>query len=296
MVGRRRRRPWLLMALTACGPVETEYGFVRTERVDPHPSGAGAPGGDEGGGESPIPDEPLEEWDLEGADPLSGVFEVQTTVKARLVIELEATLIHRLRLVRRGTQVRQRFTLCDVELPSVPGVAELTIPERLRRHAQSRPIDGTGEFLDSADPIGAIYTPQVPIFELGPGDDDGDGHPGVTVSASAIVCDEPVEVYAALRVGAGIRGAVVDVDTLQGDADPTLDQEILGWSDDCIAPAAALAVEIMPGSTWHAARVTEAMDLDGNGNVSCPELVRLRHAQIAPGVQDGEEAESDEEP
>ena len=268
------------LLLAACGPDEAEYGFVRTERVEPDPD----PGGDEaaeGEGEKPIPDEPLEDWAVEGADPLSGIFAVETTIKARLVIDLEAKLIHRLRLVRRGTEVQQRFTLCDVELPSVPGVAELTIPERLRSLVQSRHIDGVGDFFDSAEAVGATYAPEVPEIALGPEDDDADGNPGVTVSASAIVCDEQVEVYASLVVGAGIRGTVLDDDTMEGEADPTLSQEILGWSDECIQPAAALEIEIVEGSHWRAERVAPEHDLDGNGNVSCPEIIRTRPREEA---------------
>jgi hypothetical protein len=262
-----------------CGADAGQYDFVRTERTEtPATEGEGEGEGLDGA----IPNEPLEDWDVEGADPLSGIFVVETTVKAKLIIDLEARLVHRLRLVRRGTFVRQRFTLCDVVLPSVEGLAELTIPPRLRALVQSIPADSEGEFLASDAATGVAYVPEVPIIEIGPDDDDDDGHPGVTVTATALVCkdeegeDLEVDLYASLKVGAGISGTVVDVDTLEGDADPTLEQEILGWSDDCISPAAALEIEIVPGSTWRAQRVLPEQDIDGNGNVSCPEILRTR--------------------
>ncbi len=267
------RRAWAgALLLTACGPDAAEYDYLRTERVE----AAEGEGEGEGEGEAPIPDEPLEDWDVEGADPLSGIFAVETVVKAKLIIDLEARLVHRLRLVRRGRHVRQRFTLCDVELPSMTGVAELTIPPLLRALIQSIPADSEGDFLSSEAPVGALYAPDIPDVALGPEDADGDGQPGVTVTASAVLCEDDVEVYAALRIAAGVTGEVVDADTIAGEADPTLEQEILGWSDECISPAAALEVETMPGSTFVARRVSPDQDLDGNGNVSCAEIVRTR--------------------
>ena len=277
------------VATSACGPDEAQYPFARTERVEPEP--APDPGGEEAGDDGPIPDEPLEDWDMQGADPLSGIFEVQTLVQAKLVIPLQARLLHRLRLVRRGRVVRQRFTMCDVELPSVPGVAELTIPRRLRRHFQSRHSDSEGEFLSSDAPVGAVYAPELPVIDIGPGDDDGDGHEGVTVTAVAeLLCpDGEVQLYASLRVGAGIAGTVDSADRLSGDASPTLEQQILGWSDICIELAQDLQVETLPGSTWVARRVTAEQDLDGNGNVSCPELVRASAKE--PDTQEGSDDE-----
>ncbi len=290
---------WLFAAAlmtAACGPDEAEYGLLRTERIEPEPEPEPGEGGGEQGDDGPIPVEPLEDWDVQGADPLTGIFAVETTIKARLVIELEARLVHRLRLVRRGRHIRQRFTLCDVELPSVPGVAELTIPPRLRTLVQSIPSDSEGEFLSSEAPVGATYLPEVPVIEIGPGDDDEDGHEGVTVTAAAeIICaDGDVELYASLKVGAGIAGVVDSPDMLSGEADPTLEQQILGWSDDCIEPAANLEIETMPGSTWVARRVTPEQDLDGNGNVSCPEIVRTRPAEADAEDPNDQEASGDE--
>ena len=55
--------------------------------------------------------------------------------------------------------------------------------------------------------------------------------------------------------------------------DPTLEQSILGISHRCLSAATTLEVEILDGSTFSAVRVGADEDIDGNGNVTCPELV-----------------------
>jgi hypothetical protein len=52
----------------------------------------------------------------------------------------------------------------------------------------------------------------------------------------------------------------------------TLNQSVLGFSDECMAAAARINITIQPGSPFRAVRVGDAEDFDGNGNVSCPEI------------------------
>lgn len=251
----------------ACGPEEAAYHLVRTER-----QAAPAEVDDEGAA-TPI-SEPLEDWDVTGADPLTGTYAVETVVKARLVIPLEARLLHRLFLVRRGRAVLQRMTLCDLTLPSVEGIAELSIPPALLAQVRARPADAEGEFLSGPEDVGATWAPEVPPLVLGQdgADDDGDGAPGVTIGARAVVCDAPEHLHVSLRIGAAYTGTVVDADTLAGEAAPVLDFAILGWSAECLAAAKDLTIEVEQGSTFVARRAAPSLDADGDGKVSCAEL------------------------
>ncbi len=243
-----------------------------------------------------VPDAPLEEWDTSEAGELSGIFAVEVVVRVNVVIDVETRQLFRLRILQDGQDgrtLRQQTTLCRLLLPSVEGLAEITIPPALENLIQTKADDRTGRFLSSADPVGARYTPDPAFFLIGAElespetdpmpdqddltgalDEDGDGQPGVTLVASAIVCDEPAELYAALRTRAGLSGTVTDLNTIEGEVDPVLDQSVLGFSDPCIAVAADLPIEVDDGNTFLARRVGNEEDLDGNGNVSCTEIVR----------------------
>jgi hypothetical protein len=69
-----------------------------------------------------------------------------------------------------------------------------------------------------------------------------------------------------------LSGKVVTPDRIDGKADVTLDESVVGMSDDCLTSAAQIKILVQPGSTIKAVRVGDAEDLDHNGNVSCPEL------------------------
>ena len=288
--------PAILVALTAagsaaCGPDASRYPYVRLERVNPDAGADGDAAGD--GGLAPIPAVPLEDWDIAGAGPLTGIFAVEVTVKAKVVIDIESRQLYRLRLLQRGRQVRQRASLCRLLLPSVEGVADIRVPPALEAVLRARAVEGTGDWLTAEDPVGAGYAPEAapiivgaeladPVADPLPTpedpstavDEDEDGHPGVTLVAEAFVCEGPEELYAALRTTAALSGTVEDLDTLSGEVLPTLDQSVLGYSADCLGAAANLPISLREGSTFSALRVAGERDLDGNGNVSCEEVVR----------------------
>ncbi len=271
----------------ACGPDAGDYPYERTERVDAG-TDAGAP---PDAGPPEIPDEPLEDWDTTDAGPLSGIFAVDVRVKAKVVVEVEARQLFRLRILQRGRHVRLRTQPCRIDLPAVEGVAELSIPPALEAVLQTKAVEDEGELLDADEPVGAAFTPPPALIVLGaelgdpaadplptPDDDaraldeDDDGNPGVTVDAETVLCRRPERAYLALRAVADLAGTVEDLDTLSGDVTPTLEWSILGVTHDCLAAAAELEIEIVPGSTFRALRVGDDQDIDDNGNVSCPEI------------------------
>ncbi|MCZ7682570.1 MAG: hypothetical protein M5U28_28760 [Sandaracinaceae bacterium] len=75
---------------------------------------AGPPGD---AGPPEIPDEPLEDWDEEGAGPLTGIFAVEVIIPARAVVDLESRQLYRLRILQRDDQVRMRISPCRFALP-----------------------------------------------------------------------------------------------------------------------------------------------------------------------------------
>jgi hypothetical protein len=288
----RRAVCLVALAAAACGPDKGAYEPLRLERCEPtcDPIDAGVDAGENGEGVESVP---LEDWDLEGAGPLTGIFAVEVIVKANVVVPIESRQLYRMRLLQRGQVVRQRASICRLLLPSITGLAEITVPPALERVMASRSAESEGAFLSSDAPIGATYTPTMDPIVLGAvladpakdplptkddlgaaADDDRDGHPGVTLEATTLTCDDRVEqLYAALRTSAALAGLVEDIDTIVGVVTPTLDQSVLGQSHSCLAPAAGLVIEIIEGSTFRGRRVGDAEDLDENGNVSCDELI-----------------------
>ena len=279
--------------LAGCGPSAGDYPFVRgegcEEGCDPD-AGVDAGGGD--AGPPVIPDEPLEDWDETGAGPLTGIFAVEVTIPARAVVDVETRQIYRLRILQRDETTRLRITPCRFSLPSVPSVATLTIPARLEEVLRSLSIENEGAFLSAADPIGATLTAPPTVVVLGAAlsdpatdplptegdpataiDQDEDGHPGVTVDAETVLCRTPPDqIYLALRASVAMTAVVDDLDRFAGDVTPSLDQSVLGISDRCLTAASTLEIEILEGSAFGAVRVGGGEDLDGNGNVSCPEI------------------------
>lgn len=285
------RRLALALLLVGCGPSAEGYPFVRPEGCETPCMDAGTDAGPADAGPPEIPDDPLEPWDIEGAGALSGIFAVEVTIPARAVVEIETRQIYRLRILARGTDTRLRITPCRFSLPSVPSVATLTIPPRLEDVLRGLSIESEGAFLSAADPIGAelatprafvvlgadlaapesdpLPTREAPDTAL---DQDEDGEVGVTIGADTVLCRQPELIYAALRASVAMRTTIDDLDRLEGDVTPTLEQSILGFSDECLTAAANLEVEILEGSRFVAVRVGDDQDLDVNGNVSCPEL------------------------
>jgi hypothetical protein len=284
----------LAIVLLGCGPSADGYPFLREAGCErPCEPDAGIPdAGMNDSGPPEIPEEPLEAWDETGAGPLTGIFAVEVVIPARAIVELETRQIYRLRILQRAEQTRLLISPCKFSLPSIPSAATLTIPPRLEDVLRSIAIDREGAFLSQADPVGAtIMTPQVfvvlgadlampetdplPTEDMPAGalDQDADGMPGVTIDASTVLCRTAVEqIYAALRASVTMSATIDDLDRFEGTVMPTLEQTVLGISHRCLTAASTLEIEILDGSTFTAIRVGEAQDIDGNGNVSCPEM------------------------
>ena len=283
---------WLALA-PGCGPSAEGYPYLRgpgcEDGCDPDAGTDAGAAGDTG--PPPIPDEPLEAWDVAGAGPLSGIFAVEVTTPARAVIDIEVRQIYRMRVLQRGADVRLRISPCRFSLPTIPGVATLSIPPRLEEVLRRIAVEDEGPFLSMADPVGATITTPTAWVVLGADladpvadplptadmletalDEDMDGQPGVTIAAEAVICRMPEEAYAALRTSVTMDGTVEDLDAIRGGVEVTLEQSILGISDRCLSAAATLDIEVLEGSTFTALRVGDARDLDANGNVSCPEI------------------------
>lgn len=280
-----------LLLLSACGPSAEDYAPLRTERLDGGPD-AGPDSGPQDGGPPAIPDEPLEEWDTTGAGPLTGIFAIEVVIPAMVtVVEVEARQLFRLRIVQRGRSLRMRVTPCKIHLPAVEGLAELSIPPALEATLREKSVEDEGDFLSADDPIGARFTPPPAVLVLGatladpiadplptpedPGaavDEDGDGNPGVSVDAETVLCRSTEQAFLALRAVARLSATIDDVDAFEGDVEPDLEWSILGTTHECLEPARDIAIEIVEGSAFRAVRLGESEDLDGNGNVTCPEI------------------------
>lgn len=293
--GAAARARWLgsvafAVVAAGCGPDADDYPLIRPDAGPPDP------GALEGEGGAPpdnlIEDDPLEDWDTEGAGPLSGIFALEVTTTANVIVDLEVRQVYRFRLLQSGTSLRVRSQMCRLKLPAVEGLAELTVPLALELLIRSKDSDETGEFLSSDEPVGATFTPQ-PLFlvlgadlaapetdplptETDPAlalDEDDDGQLGITLAAEVVFCQKPEEAYAALRTGATLAGTVDDLDHLTGSVEPSLEQSVLGISDECLAAGTDLPIELVPGATFRAIRVAEELDLNDNGNVTCGEIV-----------------------
>jgi hypothetical protein len=238
-----------------------------------------------------VPPEPLESWDTTGAGPLTGIFALEVIVKANVVIDIETRQLYRVRLLQNGTNVRARIQACVIDLTTIQNVASLTFAPAAEAAIRTHILDFEGAYLSNANPLGAVFTPPRATVVIGANlavpetdplptmmepalaiDEDMDTHPGVSIDATAVVCDGPQQAYAAFRATVALSGTVSDLDVFEGTADPTIDQQVLGYSDPCLSIASSLRVRVLPGSTFHAHRVGDAQDLDHNGNVSCPEI------------------------
>ncbi len=282
----------LIAIVLGCGPDASNVTFLR-DAGDHCPLGGCKPeSGLADAGPITIPNEPLESWDTGGQGPLSGIFAVEATISARVVVPVVLKQLFRLRIVQKGTHIHEKTTLCAFKLPVVENVATLAIPPKLQDLLASKGTEVDGDFLGNAAVVGATYAP--PPFLVVAGaklkseatdplptqpdptnaiDEDHDGHPGVTLLAKVLTCTDLEQLYVALRTSGELTGVVQTPDVITGKVNVHLDQSIVGWSNDCLATAAKIQILIQPGSPFRAQRVGDAQDIDQNGNVSCPELV-----------------------
>lgn len=275
----------------ACGPDAASVPFLRSDHC---PVGGCKDGGISLDASVPIVPEPLEPWDVTDAGPLTGIYALQIDIDARVGVAVRLRQLLRLRLVQKGVHLRQKTTLCSFVLPVVENVATLVIPPALQAVLQSKGKEEEGEFLSKPDVLGATWSPPPFLVLVGaaladpnvdplptidaPGsaiDEDGDGHPGVTLFAKVLTCPNDELLYAALRTRGRFVGTVKTPDLLEGKVDVGLDESIVGFSNDCLATALQIKTQIQPGSPFRARRVAPTDDLDGNGNVSCPEIAAV---------------------
>lgn len=288
-----------VVAMGACGPRASDVPYVRDNHC---PVGGCVDGGPSSTGPVTIPDEPLEDWDTAGAGPLTGIFVVEATIDARVVVPVQLRQLLRLRMVQRGNRIRQKTTLCAFKLPAVENVATLEIPPALQSVIQQKATEVEGEILVPGEQLRYVPPPFLVVVgaklanpatdrlptkddPTGALDEDGDDHPGVTLNARVLTCTTTQSLYVALRTTGALSGTVATPNLITGKVDVRLVQSIIGWSDECLAVAATLNVQVLPGSPFRAQRTTPADDLDDNGNVSCPELALRAPAVFGPQWQ-----------
>lgn len=282
------------LTLAACGPSRDAYAILHEDHCcDAGSFDANRPrdAGHMDAGPPDVPPEPLEPWDETGAGPLTGIFALEVVVLANVVVDLETRQLYRVRLLQNGTHVQARIQACVIDLATIRGVASLTFTPTAEAAIRTHILDFEGDFLSNANPLGAVFNPPRATVVIGANlampesdplptmmdpalaiDEDHDGNPGVTIDATAVVCREPAQAYASFRAGVTLSGTITDLDVFEGTAEPAVDQSVLGYSDPCLSVASSLHVVVRPGSTFHAHRVGTTEDLDGNGNVSCPEI------------------------
>lgn len=296
MVSSRPIAVIVALALAACGPSAEAYPFLH----EGHCCDAGARDANRPRDMGPrmdvgppdVPPDPLEDWgDAGTGGPLTGIFAVEVVVLASVVVNIETRQLYRVRILQNGTHVRARIQACVIDLTTIQGVASLAFAPAAEDAIRMHVLDFEGEYLSDANPLGALFTPPRATVVIGANladpendplptmmdptgavDEDMDGNPGVTIDATAVVCPNAEQAYAAFRASVLLSGTIDDLDDFQGTADPAVDQQVLGYSDPCLSVATTLQVTVRPGSTFHAHRVGTAEDLDGNGNVSCPEI------------------------
>ena len=229
---------------------------------------------------------------------LTGTFAVQAHIHVRLFIDLYSHMYFLMEMEQEGRQLRLATTNCEIELPSYEGVAKMTILPAVMELLRDRPFVSEGEFL-SSDQLPLAFHPDSQVFHLGVDfegrdpftdplptvndlshqlDEDEDGNPGVTVDVEAATCQEPQQLYVALRTVVRMKAQQVDSwDALEGSLEATLDQEVLGYSDPCLELATSMRPEVQDDCTFRALRVdgangTRMLDADGDGDVSCDEV------------------------
>jgi hypothetical protein len=289
----------LLVAAAACGPDASNYAYERDASSQCLPGvciEAAAPpmGSDAGSGNTP-----LENWPDSDAGPLSGVFAMQGVVTAMVVTKpVSLRLLFRLRLLQtNGTHIEQSNTLCAFKLPSVAGVASLSIPPRLQTIIQENSVVvSEGDFL-SVSGATQTYTPPPFFLLLGAKlknpmtdplptmtdltnewDEDHDMHPGVTVDANVFLCAvggvTPTEgLWVALRTGGSMTGTVTGLDTIDGTMAIFEEESVLGYSNACLSAASEITPKLSPSSPFHAQRLADESQLHTKGNVTCDDII-----------------------
>lgn len=282
------------LSVASCGPSRDQYAILHEGHccdAGSHDANRPHDAGHMDVGPPDVPPEPLEPWDETGAGPLTGIFALEVVVLANVVVDLETRQLYRVRILQNGTHVQARIQACVIDLATINGVASLAFTRDAEAAIRTHILDFAGDYLSDANPLGAVFTPPRATVVIGANlampetdplptmmdqslaiDEDADGHPGVTIDATAVVCAAPAEAYASFRASVLLSGTVTDLDVFEGTAEPTVDQSVLGYSDPCLSIASSLHVVVRPGSMFHAHRVGATEDLDGNGNVSCPEI------------------------
>ena len=292
-----------LLFVVACGPSADAYDFVRPEAEAPDPS---ALADHSDGPQNYIENEPLEPWDTTGAGPLSGIFAVEIVLHAKVVVDVQARGLARVRLLQRGRTVHVKSQLCRLLLPKIENVVDLTIPLPAERVIRSHASENEGDFLSADALAGAALT--LPPLDVTVGakladpehdplptskapasesDDDGDGEPGVTLGAKVVLCARPEKLYVALRTSSRLDGMIRSPDAFDGPLDVSLEQSVLGWTNPCLAAAADLKVQMTPGSTFRAVRVGPKYDVNQDGNVTCGEIVLASPALFGDAWKSG---------
>ncbi len=287
--------PVLSLSLLACGadsdPVQPPAtgGGGAQQAEDGAGGGAGDADARGGGPQAPADggdavDDPAPPVSTE-TYALSGTFAVKADVNAKLIIDLTSIQYFLMEFEDAGDgQLKQTTTNCRNDLPSVEGVAEMVLPPPVLDLLQSRPMSVTGHFAEDN-----VYAPPAQAFSLGVDfegrdpftatlpteddlthalDEDGDGHPGVTVDVEALLCGQTQHVYAAFRTVVELAGTIDSEELITGTVVPVLDQAILGVSDDCLNAAKALEPEVAEGSTFRAVRIDP-----GVGAVTCDDML-----------------------
>ncbi len=230
-----------------------------------------------------------------GAFDLTGSFAVQATIKAEAIIPVDTVQYFLSSFVQNGTHLDVETRTCDIQLPSVEGIAEVIIPAKLQAVFQAEVYKSEGDFLSNTD-LGASYAPPLQVVVLGADladpandalptegnlanavDQDNDGNPGVTVETKVALCSGTQELYVALRTGVLLDGVVEDSNTIAGAMEATLEQEILGMSDRCLSASSGIEIKVLPGSSFRALRIDGAngapnLDTNGDSQIDCDEL------------------------
>jgi hypothetical protein len=232
-----------------------------------------------------------------GSFDLTGTWAAKVEVTAIVVgTTLKSTQYYLSQMTQTGTDVAYSIRVCDYTIPSVPGVAEISVPPALKQIIKNKVVSAQGAFLSGTEP-GASYSPPRQVTLLGANlanpetdplptqqnqataiDEDGDGNPGVSLDATVLLCPGTQQLYVALRLGATLHGTVLDSSTITGTADTTSEQSVLGYSNPCLAASSSIQVDIQPGSPLKDVRIdgqygSPDLDSDTSGDITCDELV-----------------------
>lgn len=247
----------------------------------------GAPTGGTGGGGGMPPT---------GDINLTGTWATETVVTSSVMgFMLESRQYFLSEIEQNGTNVRYSTRICEYELPSVPNVATIIIPQALQTLIQSKVVTSEGPFLSGLT-FGSTLTPDPQVVVLGANlanpatdpmptmadltnavDEDGDSNPGVTIDADVLICLGIQQLYVALRTEAALTGTVDNNDIITGVANANIEQSVLGLSDPCLNLSSQVMIDVVPGSPFRQVRVDGTtggpnFDTNSDGSVDCAEL------------------------